>query len=214
MSLHPRIHGSGRLGKLLILTMLMNGPAGATADDLFVSPDGQSGAAGTSDDPLDLDTALNDATRVYPGDTVWLMEGTYVGPFTKQSVPSGTPTDPIIYRAVPGARVTLTAAYDEPYALALSDAEHVWIWGIEATMGGAEELGYIPSAAVYILGGRDVSTLNDDELSPDEESEFAIRYMDEVGEGDEEVAEDDGDADPLAPEEERLGSLHWMPSEE
>ncbi len=155
-----RIHGSGRLGTLLMLTTLLNGPASATADELFVSPDGQSGAVGTLHDPLDLDTALNDATRVHPGDTVWLMGGTYGGPFTKQSVPSGTSTDPIIYRAVPGARVTLTAAYDDPYALALSNAEHVWIWGVEATMGGAEELGYIPSAAVYILGGRESKIIN------------------------------------------------------
>jgi len=60
----------------------------------------------------------------------------------------------------------------------------------------------------------DFDELNDDELSPDEESEFAIRYMDDVGEGDEEVVEDEGEEDSLALEEERLGSLHWMPSEE
>jgi hypothetical protein len=67
------------------------------------------------------------------------------------------------------------------------------------------------------LNGRDFDDfdeLNDDELSPDEESEFAIRYMDAVGEGDEEVAEQDGEADLLELEEERRGSLQWTPSEE
>ncbi len=52
--------------------------------------------------------------------------------------------------------------------------------------------------------------MDHDELDPDEESEFAVRYMHEKGEDDEDVGEDE--ADLL--EEESLDGLGRMQPEE
>ena len=54
--------------------------------------------------------------------------------------------------------------------------------------------------------------MDHDELDPDEESEFAVRYLGEKGEGDEDAGEDEDEADLL--EEESLDGLGRMQPEE
>jgi hypothetical protein len=48
--------------------------------EFFVSPKGRRSATGTREDPMSLDRALTATKTVQPGDTVWLMTGTYIGP--------------------------------------------------------------------------------------------------------------------------------------
>ena len=47
------------------------------AAEHFVAPDGKSDAAGTSESPWDVVSALEGRQPVKPGDTVWLRQGTY-----------------------------------------------------------------------------------------------------------------------------------------
>ena len=49
----------------------------------FASPSGNPLAAGTEDDPLDLQSALSAGSPVGPGGVLWLMEGTYKGTFVR-----------------------------------------------------------------------------------------------------------------------------------
>ena len=76
------------------------------AGEHFVSPDGKPDGAGTKDSPWNLATALAGAKgKVQPGDTVWLLGGTYKGTF--QSTLKGLKDAPIIVRGVAGQRVTI-----------------------------------------------------------------------------------------------------------
>jgi hypothetical protein len=116
----------------------------------YVSPDGSPYGTGSQENPWDLATALC-STLVEPGHTVWVAGGTYHGPFVKPAIPSGTADAPIIYRAVPGQRVTLTA--DEMERIVLRNyASYVWFWGFEVTVEGAEELGLWGNAVKQDVG--------------------------------------------------------------
>ena len=98
----------------------------------YVSPSGFSSGDGSQENPWDLGTALGDEAPIRPGDTVWLAGGTYYGPFAKSRKLSGTAESPIIYRAKPGERVTITA--DASVRTVLSnEAAYVWFWGLEVT---------------------------------------------------------------------------------
>jgi hypothetical protein len=105
----------------------------------YVSIDGSPYGDGSQENPWDLTTALC-STLVKPGHTVWIAGGTYHGPFAKPASPSGTEDEPIIYRAMPGHRVTLTADLMDRIVLR-NYASYVWFWGFEVTVDGAPELG-------------------------------------------------------------------------
>jgi len=97
----------------------------------YVSPNGTYRGNGTPGNPWDLRTAFSQRL-IQPGDTIWLAGGTYTGPFVKGKNPAGTEDAPIIYRAMPGQRVTLTT--DDPNKPVLvNEANHTWFWGMEIT---------------------------------------------------------------------------------
>ncbi len=104
--------------------------APARAGELFASPQGKAGAAGTRADPLDLPAVLAGKGGAKPGDTVWLLPGTYHAPEKDgkrvgfQSVLQGTADQPITLRAVPGKRVTLDGWLDVQGAFTT-------YWGLE-----------------------------------------------------------------------------------
>jgi hypothetical protein len=129
------------------------------AADLFVTPDGKPDGDGSRARPWDLATTLTGKDRVRAGDTVWLGRGTYRGAFLKPAQPSGTAGKPIIYRAMPGQRVTLTANEDDRCVLEIAGAEYVWFWGMEVTVGGRPELGHY-GAGVSLRGGREIKLIN------------------------------------------------------
>ncbi len=131
----------------------------APAADFHVAPDGKPNGDGSQARPWDLATALAGKDRLRPGDTVWLGGGTYRGAFRKSENPSGTAGRPIVYRAVPGQRVTLTAKEDDRCVLEIAGAEHVWFWGFEVTVGGRPELGHY-GAGVSLRGGREIKLVN------------------------------------------------------
>jgi hypothetical protein len=59
-----------------------------------------------------------------PGDLHWLVAGTYQGPFTLDR--AGTAANPIVWRAMPSARVTLRGQIN-------MRAADNWLWGLELT---------------------------------------------------------------------------------
>jgi hypothetical protein len=99
------------VGAALTGVLLLAGvPAPALAAEWHVGPDGRATAAGTGEDPWDLQTALSGGgrdtrARIQPGDTVWLHGGTYRGGF--ESGLTGTEDAPILVRQRPGERATI-----------------------------------------------------------------------------------------------------------
>jgi len=117
-------------------------PAGANRDaqpagrSFFASPTGRAAAIGTRDDPLDLRAALSERSPLRPGDTLWLLGGTYRGNF--ESRLAGAPAAPVIVRQFPGERATLDAntADRRSPGLRVLGAD-VWYWGFEVTDSSA-----------------------------------------------------------------------------
>jgi hypothetical protein len=75
----------------------------------YVAPYGTATAAGDSDSPRTLASTLCTGC-VAAGSTVWLMPGTYTGPFVANV--SGTQSQPITIRSVPGTRARLDGKLD------------------------------------------------------------------------------------------------------
>ncbi|MBR9982697.1 MAG: right-handed parallel beta-helix repeat-containing protein [Desulfatitalea sp.] len=109
------------------------------AADWYAAPDGAAGAAGSADAPLDLATLLDADGPVQPGQRVALQAGTYRGRFTCRV--SGTKGAPIVFSAVPGARVTLdghrpgASASDDAVLTLDQNCEWVAFHGLEITHG-------------------------------------------------------------------------------
>ncbi|WP_345321629.1 putative Ig domain-containing protein, partial [Novipirellula rosea] len=77
----------------------------ATGNEFFVSTSGTPLGDGSLSHPWDLSTAMSHPEAVLPGDTIWILGGTYTGDFT--SILSGTPTHPIHVREWPSDEVII-----------------------------------------------------------------------------------------------------------
>src|SRR5688572_23953467 len=86
-------------------------------------PTGSSGGTGSRARPWDLATALAGAGgRVEPGDTVWLLGGTYRGAFRTQL--RGAADRSIVFRQHPGERATIDGTLR-------ADGAFLIFWGFE-----------------------------------------------------------------------------------
>ncbi|EMI22950.1 Dystroglycan-type cadherin-like domain protein, partial [Rhodopirellula maiorica SM1] len=90
-------------GSFLILSEA--DPVPATGSEFYVSPNGTPQGNGSQSSPWDLQTAMSHPSSVSPGDTIWIMGGTYHGKFT--STLSGTAENPIHVREYPGEEVII-----------------------------------------------------------------------------------------------------------
>ena len=90
--------------------------ASASSGDLYVSPAGTPQGDGSRARPLDVFTALGKDSPAEPGDTIYLMGGTYEGKMTGTKrvafalLVSGTEEQPIVVRPAPGETVHLNGA--------------------------------------------------------------------------------------------------------
>ena len=133
-------------------------PSIGQAAVLYVSPDGKPDNAGTMEAPLDLATALSkESPAKLPGTLVWLMGGTYRGPFEKAATPCGAPGKPIVFRAMPGQRVTLTAGVESGTVLTVR-GDHVWFWGMELTTD--QDVPKVRGDTVKVSGGNGLKLIN------------------------------------------------------
>jgi hypothetical protein len=104
------------------------------AADWLVGPNGKATAQGTKDDPWDIASALAAEHPVEPGDTVWLLKGTYKRPFENggrgfQVRLAGKEGCPVHVRAEKGERVTIDGG------LALDKlVNYLWMWDMEITV--------------------------------------------------------------------------------
>jgi hypothetical protein len=90
---------------------------------IYVAVDGTPAGDGSQAHPRDLQSALSQQSPANPGDTIYLKAGTYPGNFTSEL--RGAELAPIIVRAVPGERVTLSAATATAPALTVNG---IWTW--------------------------------------------------------------------------------------
>jgi hypothetical protein len=111
---------------LTIALLLSFSTAGAA--EWFISPKGDAKAAGTRDAPWDIESALLGKKAIKPGDTLYLLEGTYKRRPEEQFVVKlvGTEEKPIHVRPAPRARVTIDGGL-----FVLDPSAHVWIWDLE-----------------------------------------------------------------------------------
>ena len=112
---------------------------------VFVSPDGNPTAAGTENDPLDLQTALNNNNIVKPGNTLWLMEGIYKG--TYRSELRGTKSDPIKVRPYPGKYVAIDTTNAASGSGLSIYGEWTYYYGIEVTSRDGKRISYIDNSS-------------------------------------------------------------------
>ena len=117
---------------VVALTAFISTMADRSADarDIYVAPQGKPDGRGSRESPLDLVTVLAGKGGVAPGDTVWLLPGTYRAlerEGKRQAFVSelkGADGRPIILRTVAGSRVTLDGWLEV-------QGSHTWYWGFE-----------------------------------------------------------------------------------
>jgi hypothetical protein len=98
-------------------------PPAGTRVGYYVTAGGTSSGTGTTDQPWDLQTALDGASgKVQPGDTVWLRGGVYCGQF--HAVLNGTAASQTVFRQYPGERATIDGTLR-------GDGSYLTFWGFE-----------------------------------------------------------------------------------
>ncbi len=96
-----------------------------SAANWYTSPTGTGN--GTLASPFALQTALS-SSLIQPGDTIWLLGGTYSGNFTASL--NGTASAPIIVRNYMGQRATLDGTGCGALVLS-ANGTYTWFWGLE-----------------------------------------------------------------------------------
>ena len=104
------------------------GAGSAVASQWYVAPDGKASNPGTEESPWDIASALEAKQKVSPGDTVFLLSGTYRRrPKENYEVRLvGTEDEPIHICPAPGGRATIDGGL-----LIQEPAAHLWFQDIE-----------------------------------------------------------------------------------
>jgi hypothetical protein len=116
------------------LALVMGGSVATVggASDWYAAPGGTEQGQGTRQSPWNLATALGGSKAIQPGDTLWILAGTYRHADRKLGSSgyvvrlAGTEGRPIQVRGEPGRRVTLDGALTVQ-----APATHVWIRDLE-----------------------------------------------------------------------------------
>lgn len=132
------------------LTLLLTVVLGCSADTVtdppidvtphsgfYVSVDGSPTDSGTRAHPWDLAHALAHPSEVQPGDTIWLLGGTYKGNFT--STLTGAPGAPIVLRQYPGEHATIDGDFE-------ATGSYAWYWGFEVMFSDPMRVSAIPGS--------------------------------------------------------------------
>ena len=125
----PRRRPGNVLPRLIVLPVLLaSAPTGATAATWYVGPAGAADAPGTRAAPWDIESTLAGGRTVRPGDTVYLLAGTYRRrPREQFEVKlAGTESAPVRVRAAPGQRATIDGGL-----LVTEPSAHLWIQDLE-----------------------------------------------------------------------------------
>jgi len=148
----------------------------APLEGFYAAPHGSQDGDGSRARPWDLNTAFNHPDAVQPGDTLWLLGGTYVNPagprYTSRLV--GEEGRPIIVRQYPGERATIDGGI-------LAEGAWTWFWGFEITnsSGGRASNGAQRPPGLYMVG-RGQKAIN---LIVHDTGHPGIGFWSEVGDG-------------------------------
>lgn len=121
--------------RVVLCVHVLRGSAGTPASssrEFWVGPDGRSTNDGSRSSPWDWNSTCGQnpphhtPAAVQPGDTVWVLGGSYGrnGSYSNDCHLTGTAAAPIIVRAVPGDRVTLWGSLGV-------FGNYTWYWGFE-----------------------------------------------------------------------------------
>lgn len=80
------VRGIFRKVVIAITISLLWPMAALSAAELYVSPKGNANGKGSSDNPLDIVSVLSSGSQTGPGDTIFLLGGTYEGPITREKI--------------------------------------------------------------------------------------------------------------------------------
>ena len=117
---------------LLVVGLACFGAQPAWAAEWYVAVAGKPEGNGTKQAPWDLGSALGGRQKVAPGDTLWVLPGTYKYPDRRQGSPgyevrlAGREGQPIHVRAVPGQRATIDGGL-----AVVSPSTLVWVRDLE-----------------------------------------------------------------------------------
>lgn len=134
---------------MLLIAAFAHTPSVRASNQWFVSTSGSPSGDGSSTNPWDLNTALNQPAAVHPGDTIWVRGGVYHAPSANgySSVLSGTAANPIVVRNYNNERAIIDGHTDE-FALAVRGS-YSWFWGLEIMDSNTNR---VPSSCDAILG--------------------------------------------------------------
>jgi hypothetical protein len=150
-----------RLAAIAIASCAFAG--GAAATNYYVAPNGTPSGNGSMASPWDLQTALNQPPSVQPGDTIWVLGGTYVSAVSDgfTSYLNGTAASPIIVRNYNGQRATIDG--QEDYAAISVEGTYTWYWGLEimssCTVRYTQEPVCAPGAGSYGAGNKFINLI-------------------------------------------------------
>jgi len=117
---------------LFIFVNLLAVQVSLLAKDCYVSSDGKSSNLGTLNSPWDLESTLEGKKKILPGDTIWLLEGTYRYPDrTSKSAGyivrlGGTRDKPVNILPLPGVRAVIDGGMTIMFT-----CQYLYIWNIE-----------------------------------------------------------------------------------
>jgi hypothetical protein len=97
-------------------------PRATRGAQVYVAPDGRADGDGSKNHPWDLASALAGASKVKPGDTLWLRGGVYKGRFKSRL--AGTEGQPILICQSPNERATIDGSLTV-------NGEWTTFWGFE-----------------------------------------------------------------------------------
>jgi hypothetical protein len=124
----------------------------AQATDHYVAPNGTSSGSGAISSPWDLQTALSQPASIKPGDTIWVLAGTYHAPTSNGFISNlnGTATSPIIVRNYNGQRATIDG-FGTEFTIAVYGS-YTWYWGLEVMDSNTKRTAATPTAAPNAFG--------------------------------------------------------------
>jgi hypothetical protein len=123
----------------------------ACGADFFVSPSDNANGDGSRSNPWDLATALEHPDAIKPGDTVWLLGGTYTGGFTCRL--RGDKDAPIVVRQALGQRAIIDCRTHDGSANFVVEGERVTFWGFEMTCTDPRRTSKLPGHGDMNRGG-------------------------------------------------------------
>jgi hypothetical protein len=157
-----------RMFSAIVLCCVLLGPRVLADGEWYVGPAGETGNPGTAESPWDIASTLGGGQKVAPGDTVYLLEGTYRRRPNEQFDVrlAGTAERPIHVRPAPGHRVRIDGglAVHKP-------SSHVWIRDLEIFVSEPQPEKPVsagshpadlkrPWGGLHLHGGRDCKYIN------------------------------------------------------